>query len=68
MPPDPCTIRVSNLISEDNGEAVKFVLPTRAQWVCSTEKVRKGHCHAFLGGLDPGQAPLKTLLLMLRLT
>ena len=30
--------------------------------------VRKGHCHVFLGGLDPGQAPLKTLLLMLRLT
>ena len=30
--------------------------------------VRKHHCHVFLGGLDPGQAPLKTLLLMLRLT
>ena len=30
--------------------------------------VRKSHCHVFLGGLDPGQAPLKTLLLMLRLT
>ena len=30
--------------------------------------VRKPHCHVFLGGLDPGQAPLKTLLLMLRLT
>ena len=30
--------------------------------------VGKSHCHVFLGGLDPGQAPLKTLLLMLRLT
>ena len=31
-------------------------------------RVRKSHCHVFLGGLDPGQAPDKTLLLMLRLT
>ena len=31
-------------------------------------RVRKSHCHVFLGGLDPGQAPLKTLLLMLRQT
>ena len=31
-------------------------------------QVRKSHCHVFLGGLDPGQAPLKTFLLMLRLT
>ena len=30
--------------------------------------VGKSHCHVFLGGLDPGQAPLKTLLLMLRQT
>ena len=30
-------------------------------------RVRKSHCHVFLGGLDPGQAPLNTLLLMLRL-
>ena len=30
--------------------------------------VRKSHCHVFLEGLDPGQAPPKTLLLMLRLT
>ena len=30
--------------------------------------VRERHCHVFLGGLDAGQAPLKTLLLMLRLT
>ena len=30
--------------------------------------LRKSHSHVFLGGLDPGQAPLKTLLLMLRLT
>ena len=29
---------------------------------------RKSHCHVFLGGLDPGQAPLKTLVLMLRQT
>ena len=28
----------------------------------------KGHYHVLLGGLDPGQAPLETLLLMLRLT
>ena len=31
-------------------------------------RVRKSHCLVFLGGLDPGQAPLKTLLLMLRQT
>ena len=30
--------------------------------------VRKSHYLVFLGGLDPGQAPFKTLLLMLRLT
>ena len=30
--------------------------------------VRKSHYHVFLGGLDPDQAPLKTFLLMLRLT
>ena len=30
--------------------------------------VRKSHCHVFLERLDPGQAPLKTLLLMLRQT
>ena len=30
--------------------------------------VRKSHCHVFLGGLNPGQAPLKTLLLLPRLT
>ena len=30
--------------------------------------VRESHYHVFLGGLDPGQAPLKTLLLMLRQT
>ena len=30
--------------------------------------VRKSHYHVFLGGLDQGQAPLKTLLLMLRQT
>ena len=34
----------------------------------SSGKVRKSHYHVFLGGLDPGQAPLKTLLLMLRQT
>ena len=31
-------------------------------------RVGESHCHVFLGGLDPGQAPLKTLLLILRLT
>ena len=42
-------------------------LPTSPLWGGG---VRKRHCHVFffLGGLDPGQAPLKTLLLMLRLT
>ena len=35
---------------------------------CLLKLVRKSHCHVFLGGLDPGQAPLKTLLLMLRQT
>ena len=31
--------------------------------------VRKSHCHVFLGGLDPGQAPPpQSLLLMLRLS
>ena len=37
-------------------------------WKAPPPGVRKSHCHVFLGGLDPGQAPLKTLLLMLRLT
>ena len=32
------------------------------------EEVRKSHCGVLPGGLDPGQPPLKTLLLMLRLT
>ena len=32
------------------------------------ETVRKSHCLVVLGGLDPGQAPFKTLLLMLGLT
>ena len=30
--------------------------------------VEKSHCQVFLGGLDPGQAPFETLLLMLRLS
>ena len=37
-------------------------------WRTGWEPVRKSHCHVFLGGLDPRQAPLKTLLLMPRLT
>ena len=41
-------------------------LKWRGSWW--SERVRKSHCHVFLGGLDPGQAPLKTLLLMLRQT
>ena len=41
----------------------------RAGGVCgSLRGVRKSHCRVFLGGLDPGQAPLETLLLMLRQT
>ena len=28
------------------------------------QAVRKSHCHVFRGGLDPGQPPLETLLLM----
>ena len=39
----------------------------RGAW-CQALSVRKSHHHVFLGGLDPGQAPLKTLLLMLRQT
>ena len=31
-------------------------------------RVGKNHCLVFLGGLDPGQAPFKTQLLMLGLT
>ena len=31
-------------------------------------RVGKSHCNVFLGRLKPGQAPPKTLLLMLRLT
>ena len=34
----------------------------------SRARVRKIHCHVFLGGLDPGQAPPKSLLMMVRLT
>ena len=40
----------------------------RLESVSSSGRVRKSHCLVFLGGLDPGQAPFKTLLLMLRLT
>ena len=45
--------------------------PARTLKECASEgadRARKSHCHVFLGGLDPGQAPLKTLLLMLRRT
>ena len=34
----------------------------------ASPSVRKSHCLVFLGDLDPGQAPFKTLLLMLKLT
>ena len=27
--------------------------------ISSPDRVRKSHCHVFLGGLDPGQPPLK---------
>ena len=38
-------------------------------WVPTPAPTPPGtHCLFFLGGLDPGQAPSKTLLLMLRLT
>ena len=37
-------------------------------WLVHRQEVRKSHYHFFLGGLDPGQAPPKSLLLMLRLT
>ena len=37
-------------------------------FLCLLWEVRKSHCDVFLGGLDPGQAPLETLLLMLRQT
>ena len=30
-------------------------------------KSKKSHCHVFLRGLDPGKAPFKTLLFLLRL-
>ena len=45
----------------------RYLVLVAVWWLCSVS-VRKSHCHVFLGGLDPGQAPLKTLLLMLRLT
>ena len=54
---DLCLCRVEETLQP---KAQAFGGPERA--------VRKSHCHVFLGGLDPGQAPLKTLLLMLRLT
>ena len=49
---------------EQNGSTIYAPLP----WCAATSGVRKSHCHVFLRGLDPGQTPFKTLLLMLRLT
>ena len=49
-------------------ERVRGISPISVGFNPRVTKVRKGHCHVFLGGLDPGQAPLKTLLLMLRVT
>ena len=51
----------AKLLVVDYGELNKKTLT-------QSGSVRKSHCHVLLGGLDPGQAPLKTLLLMLRLT
>ena len=57
------------------GKSLKraYVAIVRRRWLngtfyMSTKGVRKSHCHVFLAGFNPGQAPLKTLLLMLRLT
>ena len=47
---------------------VQMVLVTLPELNGPVPGVRKSHCHVFLGGLDQGQAPPKTLLLMLRLT
>ena len=47
---------------------VTFALVMTTFATVTTGEVRKSPCHVFLGGLDPGQAPLQTLLLMLRLT
>ena len=53
-----------------DGENVLFVKYNQYRITQARDEqvVRKSNCHVFLGGLDPGQAPLKTLLLMLRLT
>ena len=45
----------------------RYPLPS-IQSILSTLGVGSSYCHALVGGLDPGQAALKTLLLMLRLT
>ena len=44
------------------------IITVMAAQIAALVKVRKSHCHVFVGGLDPRQAPLKTVLLMLRQT
>ena len=39
-----------------------------SNFIWTDVQVRKSHCLVFLGGLDPGQVPFKTLFLMPRLT
>ena len=50
------------------GRLSRFPWPNGLDQLVLRGGVRKSHCHVFLGGLDPGQAPPKSLVLMLRLT
>ena len=60
------TIRSQHKLTQPGGELLLGLL-TLLTMRC-VNAVRNSHCHVFLGGLDPGQAPPKALLLILRLT
>ena len=76
-PTTPSDTSVARAEGGKSDEAPKTNTPKKAgfgrnaktmELATSAMTVRKSHCHVFLGGLDPGQAPLKTFLLMLRQT
>ena len=70
--PDTCTTPIARGVGVNSSDLHVFPRSRFGFFHARTDHgpyaVRKSHCHVFLGGLDPGQAPLKTLLLMLRQT
>ena len=53
---------------KDNKNVSLFIVCLSNSTFLPKHRVKKSHCHVFLGWLDPGRAPLETLLLMLRQT